>query len=305
MHAEDFLWFCIPLVKILMDWLRVNSSVLSNAAFRTKLHTGTLCKFFNQLLILESNLCGLKSKEIENVILPEEKRLLGFLPFCRTYNNLNTVLDENDPRAVWIRIYRTIKCADSLSESRLGFIERHSPSGYFSEIPFGIEAQSAMTQQSTHAIQPPNRRNVALQSIFNQLSTEPYSPTTATSPFGPEPNLPVSSNTSSVNVPFEGLCYPHNSSFTHGDEYLDDSIENDPPFGYVGKGASITSSGTDNSCSPKTTVSNPFLPLPRNDVTRPPDMDPTDFSHLFCSIWTPRQPDTNKMNNTDGWAISK
>ena len=75
-------------VKILMDWLRVNSSVLNNAAFRGKLHTGTLCKFFNQLLILENNVCGLKSKEMENVILPEEKRLLGFLPFCRAYDNL-------------------------------------------------------------------------------------------------------------------------------------------------------------------------------------------------------------------------
>ena len=71
-----------------MDWLRVNSSVLNNPAFRSKLHTPTLCKFFNQLLTLENNVCGLKTKEIENIILPEEKRLLGFLPFCRTFDHL-------------------------------------------------------------------------------------------------------------------------------------------------------------------------------------------------------------------------
>ena len=230
-------------------------------------------------------------------------------------------MDEADSRAVWIRIYRILKCADCLSEARFGFVERHSPSGFFSEVPFG-STSGYPPQQAGHGIQPPNRRNVALQSIFSQLSTEPTyrefsSPKTATSPDGSNPSLPVGTSTTEINAPFMPLSsfsqamgvtpIPSNAfEDNDGDEFIGESDENYPSYGYVGKAAaSATGVCTDSDKSPqasKLAAPEPFLSLSSTDLSRPSEADQhTDFSHLFCSIWTPRQADMSK-SNTDGWA---
>lgn len=74
-------------VKVLLNWLQCNSSVMSNNLFRSKLHVSTLCKFFNQLKSLHAT-SEVTVDNLDNTILPEEKKLLGFLPLTRCYENL-------------------------------------------------------------------------------------------------------------------------------------------------------------------------------------------------------------------------
>jgi len=290
--------------------------LVNNPGLRSKLHISSLCGFFNQLLMLENNVCGLRSRDTEGIILPEEKRLLGFLPFCRTFENLNCLIEESDPRISWVRIHRTLKCADSLSESRLGFIERHGPSGYFVEIAVAVQAGQSPTPSVT---KPPIRRNVAFQSIFNQLGSESCNqvgnPLIAANASETEPGLPVSSQTANFNTPVEagtgsqdilpfhspppGLGYSENVLDVYMNANRASGVEWTPSVGIIGCRLSVSSPIS--RPGPDALTPTNYLTSSRSDGAESGDNDNTDFSALFRSIWTPRHDDTGK-SGADGWS---
>lgn len=77
----------IFLVKIFIDWLRIHPKVLGCESFSTKLDVPNLCRLVNRLVPTETTFTEV-AKDLAHVILPEEKKLLGFLPLAKAYEHL-------------------------------------------------------------------------------------------------------------------------------------------------------------------------------------------------------------------------
>jgi len=78
---------CLVLVKICVDWLRLHPNIMKSRVFVGKLDIPAFCRLVNRLVPTESTYTEV-AKDLAHVILPEEKKLLGFLPLSKAYEHL-------------------------------------------------------------------------------------------------------------------------------------------------------------------------------------------------------------------------
>lgn len=85
-------YFALPAIKLTLDWIRLESSVLNEAAFLTRRQIWpSLCKLLN---VIQPYLGNFSSDKWTFVPLPEDKCLQCFIPLERLLNNYRFVFDE-------------------------------------------------------------------------------------------------------------------------------------------------------------------------------------------------------------------
>ncbi|KAL0275945.1 UNVERIFIED_CONTAM: hypothetical protein PYX00_003648 [Menopon gallinae] len=79
-------YFAMPAVKLTLEWVRQEPSILQKSSFKTRLQIWpSLCKLLNDV---QPTIADFAAENYTHVPLPEDRDLQGFLPFEKCFQNL-------------------------------------------------------------------------------------------------------------------------------------------------------------------------------------------------------------------------
>ncbi|KAI4473501.1 hypothetical protein M0802_016085 [Mischocyttarus mexicanus] len=113
-------YFALPSIKLCLDWIRINPTVLEEAAFTSRLQIWpSLCVLLNAL---QQSVVDFKYDQYIKVPLPEDRDLQGFLPLEKNFENLkftNTDIVDDIGTLNKLRAVRLIQLGHFLTQYQI------------------------------------------------------------------------------------------------------------------------------------------------------------------------------------------
>ncbi|KAK2581218.1 hypothetical protein KPH14_008016 [Odynerus spinipes] len=113
-------YFALPSIKLCLDWIRINPTVLEETAFTSRLQIWpSLCVLLNAL---QQSIMDFKYDQYVKVPLPEDRDLQGFLPLEKNFENLkftNTDLEDDIATLNKLRAARLIQLGHYLTQHQI------------------------------------------------------------------------------------------------------------------------------------------------------------------------------------------
>ncbi|XP_043504631.1 protein SMG7-like isoform X2 [Polistes fuscatus] len=113
-------YFALPSIKLCLDWIRINPTVLEETAFTSRLQIWpSLCVLLNAL---QQSIVDFKYDQYIKVPLPEDRDLQGFLPLEKNFENLkftNTDIVDDIATLNKLRAVRLIQLGHFLTQYQI------------------------------------------------------------------------------------------------------------------------------------------------------------------------------------------